>query len=125
MHRILLRSFVIDVPTDVNEPEREFWTAALAAHQRPAKVYPEYHVLEDGATPNSVAVQDIGTAAARVHFDVESSDIEAEVSRLLGLGAQLVERHAEWVVLRDPAGLLFCVTQGEGEDFERAAKPVG
>src|SRR5690348_15795968 len=117
MHRILLRGFVIDVPSDVNERERAFWTAALLAQQRPAKLYPEYHVLENGATPNAVAVQDIGTAEARVHFDIESDDIEAEVARLIGLGAELVERHEEWVVLRDPAGLLFCVAQGEGEDF--------
>jgi len=124
MHRILLRSFVIDVPTDVNERERDFWTSALAARQRPAKVYPEYHVLETGATPNAVAVQDIGSSPARVHFDMESDDVEAEVSRLLGLGAELVERHVEWVVLRDPAGLLFCVTEGEGDDFEAGAREV-
>ncbi|HLY94981.1 MAG TPA: VOC family protein [Gaiellaceae bacterium] len=124
MHRILLRSFVIDVPSDVDERERDFWTSALAAHQRPAKVYPEYHVLENGATPNAVAVQDIGSSPARVHFDMESDDVEAEVSRLVGLGAELVERHEHWVVLRDPAGLLFCVTEGEGADFEAGAREV-
>jgi hypothetical protein len=125
MHRILMRSLVIDVPGDVTKREREFWTAALAARGRPAKVYPEYYVLEDGATPNAVALQDIGTSPARVHFDIESDDVEAEVSRLVGLGAELVERHEEWVVLRDPAGLLFCVTDGEGDEFAAGAREVG
>jgi hypothetical protein len=124
MHRILLRSFVIDVPSEVTEQERGFWTSALAASRRPAKIYPEYHVLENGATPNAVAVQDIGTSPARVHFDIESDDVDAEVARLVGLGAEVVERHDDWIVLRDPAGLPFCVTRGEGDDFEAAAKQV-
>src|SRR5690242_14042254 len=110
MHRILLRSFVIDVPSDVNDRERNFWTTALAAQGRPAKIYPEYYVLEHGATPNAVAIQDIGTTDPRVHFDIETDDMQAEVARLVRLGATEVDRRDDWVVLRDPAGLLFCVT---------------
>ena len=44
-----------------------------------------------------------------MHVDIHTDDLEAEVARLEGLGAQRVERVAHWWVMRDPAGLPFCV----------------
>ena len=124
MHRILLRTVVIDVPSEANDPTRDFWTAALRSDTRRAKKHPEYHVLENSAAAGPVMVQDVGTAAARVHLDIESSDVEAEVARLIAAGATEVERHSDWVVLRDPAGLLFCVVPGDGEDFDAQSVDV-
>ncbi|MDT4939468.1 MAG: hypothetical protein QOG80_3139 [Pseudonocardiales bacterium] len=124
MHRILLRTVVIDAPSDTHDRTRDFWTAALAAQPRRGTKYPEYHVLEQAATTGTVMVQDVGAAVARVHLDIETDDIEAEVSRLLAVGAAEVERHDGWVVLRDPAGLLFCVVPGEGADFAALATTV-
>jgi hypothetical protein len=124
MHRILLRTVVVDVPSDAHDRTRDFWTIALAAQARRGRRYPEYHVLEHPAAIGTVMVQDVGTAAARVHLDIESDDIEAEVTRLIAAGARLVERHGEWVVLSDPAGLLFCVVPGEGAEFEALATEV-
>lgn len=124
MHRILLRTVVIDVPSGVNDATRDFWTAALRSDTRRAKKHPEYHVLENSAAAGPVMVQDIGSSAARVHLDIEASDIEAEVRRLVAAGASEVERHEDWVVLRDPAGLLFCVVPGEGDDFDAQAVTV-
>jgi hypothetical protein len=60
-----------------------------------------------------VGMQDVGCDAARLHLDIESDDIEAEVSRLKRWGATEQGRHGSWVVLRDPAGLLFCVVRPE------------
>jgi hypothetical protein len=124
MHRILLRTVVVDVPSDVHDRARTFWTTALAAHARRGQRFPEYHVLEHPAALGAFMIQDVGRAAARVHLDIESDDVESEVSRLLAAGAVEVERHDEWVVLRDPAGLLFCVVPGEGEDFLAASVEV-
>ena len=124
MHRIALRTIVIDTPTATHDAERDFWTAALAASSRRGTKHPEYHVLEHAAMPGTVMVQDIGETPARVHLDIESDDVGAEVDRLCGLGADVVERHDDWVVLRDPAGLVFCVVPGEGEGFDRDARPV-
>jgi hypothetical protein len=117
MHRILLRTVVVDVPSDVHDRARDFWTTALSAQARRGTNYPEYHVLEHPAALGPVLVQDVGTAGARIHLDIETDDIPAEVERLIAAGAAEVERHNDWVVLRDPAGLLFCVVPGAGEDF--------
>ena len=49
----------------------------------------------------------------RVHLDLAAPDREAECARLVGLGAALVARHADHLVLTDPEGNEFCV-MGEG-----------
>jgi hypothetical protein len=46
-----------------------------------------------------------------VHIDVESEDREADVARLTALGAAEIGRSHHWVVMRDPAGITFCVVQ--------------
>jgi catechol 2,3-dioxygenase-like lactoylglutathione lyase family enzyme len=50
----------------------------------------------------------------RVHVDFAAADVDAEVERLIGLGAQETGRHSvdggfRWVVLADPDGNAFCV----------------
>ena len=125
MHRILLRTIVIDVPSEVHDRARDFWTTALHASARRGKVYPEYHVLEGAAVPGTVMVQDVGSTPARIHLDIETDDRVAEVARLTSAGATVVEEHDDWTVLSDPAGLLFCVVPAESEDFAEKATEVG
>jgi Glyoxalase-like domain len=48
----------------------------------------------------------------RLHLDICCENVGSEVARLTGLGArQLSEQHT-WVVMADPEGNEFCVTQG-------------
>ncbi len=59
---------------------------------------------------------------ARVHLDVETDDVTAEVARVVALGATVVEAHDEYTILHDPAGLLFCVVPVQAHDtFEAHA----
>ncbi|MFO1507022.1 MAG: VOC family protein [Lysobacterales bacterium] len=46
---------------------------------------------------------------SRVHLDIESDDIEAEVRRLEALGAKRVAAIRTWVVMEAPTGQRFCV----------------
>jgi hypothetical protein len=48
-----------------------------------------------------------------VHFDIHTDDPAAEIARLEKLGAELVEQVHSWWVMRDPAGLLFCILPEE------------
>lgn len=54
-------------------------------------------------------------AKNRVHVDYAASDREAEVARLVGLGARVVreldENEGRWTILADPGGNEFCVAQ--------------
>ncbi len=57
-------------------------------------------------------VDDLRSVKNRLHLDFRPDDQAAEVSRLIGLGAQRVDigqGEATWVVLADPEGNEFCV----------------
>jgi Glyoxalase-like domain len=124
MHRILLREVVIDAPTASFAAVRDFWAAALLTEARQVERYPEFTALEDPASLSVVGLQDIGADRARFHVDLETDDVEAEVARLIGLGAEEVSRGRTWVVLRDPAGLLLCVVPYESADFAARSRVV-
>nr|WP_246654634.1 VOC family protein [Rhizobium laguerreae] len=59
------------------------------------------------------------TTHQRHHLDLYASDQQAEVERLLSLGAQRVDwrypEGADYIVLADPDGNRFCVVQKEME----------
>ena len=55
------------------------------------------------------------TAKNRMHVDLAAADREAEVARLVELGAKRVtdmdEWGYQWTVMQDPEGNEFCVAQ--------------
>src|SRR5690348_9174512 len=112
-HRIMLTEAVIDVPADDVDVTRDFWAAAVGAEARPFPGHDEFVQLVGGATPMRFGLQRLDAGSARVHLDVESDDVDAEVERLTALGAQVVARPHSWVILRDPAGLEFCVVPAD------------
>ena len=57
----------------------------------------------------SLETQRLQEGPSRIHLDIESDDVAAEVARLEGLGARVVERRETYVVMTDPGDLLFCV----------------
>ena len=56
----------------------------------------------------SIEVQQVDHPS-RVHLDIESDDVEAEVRRLGGLGAKPISRFKDWVMMEAPTGHRFCV----------------
>jgi hypothetical protein len=110
MHRSRLTSLLFDLPADVAGAESSFWSGALG--RRPAETHDDEDYVEfDGLISGlQVMVQRLGPGTpARLHVDIETDDMEAEVSRLEALGAVRVETIETWWVRRDPAGLLFGV----------------
>jgi glyoxalase superfamily protein len=124
VHRILLREVVIDVPSAQFDAARAFWAQALGARPRRLEKYPEFVSLDSPAALPHIGMQDVGDAAARFHLDIESDDVEAEVARLVRLGAVEVARPGGWVVLQDPAGLLLCVLPPESDEFGERSREV-
>jgi len=77
----------------------------------------------DLVAPNgqpAVIVQQVDHAS-RVHLDIETDDVEAEVTRLEALGAKRVAQVKTWWVLEAPTGQRFCVIRPQREDFEARA----
>jgi hypothetical protein len=54
---------------------------------------------------------------SRVHLDIETDDIEAEVKRLEKLGAKRVQQLHKWWVMEAPSGQRFCVVRPQRTDF--------
>jgi Glyoxalase-like domain len=58
---------------------------------------------------------------SRVHLDIETNDVEAEVTRLEKLGAKRIEMIRTWWVMEAPTGQRFCVVRASSRDFEAKA----
>ena len=57
---------------------------------------------------------------SRVHLDIETDNIAAEVDRLSTLGAKVVKTLERWVVMEAPTGHRFCVVHPQRPEFEKA-----
>lgn len=108
-HYSRLSVIVIDVPPERHDAELAFWQGATGKQLSQYERHPEYHGGELQGEDLGLLVQRLDDGPARVHLDIHTDDLEAEVARLEALGAEQVRRVDFWCVLRDPAGLLFCV----------------
>ncbi len=121
MHRSKLAGFIIDCNTEDLEAATRFWSAALGRAVRGTPDGdPGYRHLENGPDGLHVEVQKV-SHPSRVHLDIESDDIEAEVRRLEALGATRVASVKTWVVMQAPTGQRFCVVRPQGETFAAQA----
>ena len=79
-----------------------------------------YKKLEDGQHGLNIEVQKV-SHASRVHLDIESDDVEAEVQRLERLGAKRVQAIHTWWVMEAPTGQRFCVVRAASKSFAEQA----
>jgi hypothetical protein len=73
-------------------------------------------MLETPPGELSVQIQRVDHES-RVHIDIETDDIRAEVARLENLGAIVDTRMERWVVMRAPSGQRFCVVRVQRAGF--------
>lgn len=122
MHRSRLVAALVDVPGELFEQTTAFWSGAIGKNPEFDDGDPDYAQFNEVFPGMQFYVQRVD-APARVHLDIETDDVEAEVRRLETLGATRVMQHKTWWVMRDPAGLLFCVVRVQSpEAFERHAR---
>lgn len=92
-----------------------FWAAALGLSIADGASADFAQATGPGGRYLFIAVPEPKSAKNRVHLDLEADNREAEVNRLLGLGAarlgDLDEDGARWTVLADVQGNEFCVVQ--------------
>lgn len=108
-HYSRLQMIVIDVPEPDHEKELAFWGAATGQTLLPIESQPSYHYGQLHGQEAWLLLQRLGDGPARMHVDFHTDDLEAEVARLEKLGAERVELIEKWWLMRDPAGLTFCV----------------
>jgi hypothetical protein len=108
-HYSRLYKIVIDVPEPDHDREVAFWSGATGQQLVRFDRHPEYHGAELPGHEMGLLVQRLGDGPVRVHLDIHTDDPAAEIARLEKLGAELVEQVHAWWIMRDPAGLVFCV----------------
>ena len=119
-HRSRLAGFIIDCRTDDLDAAAGFWAAALGDDRPPEPEGAAYRRLGPQAGLH-VEVQSV-EHPSRVHLDIESDDVEAEVARLERLGATRVADVRTWVVMQAPTGHRFCVIRAQTPDFDAKAR---
>ncbi|MCE6995972.1 VOC family protein [Saccharothrix sp. S26] len=109
-------AIAVDCPSGQVSALEEFWRAALGHQVARRWTDPkgvEYTELAgDGPTLLLQPVTEPKRGKNRLHLDlVPDGDRDAEVERLTGLGARVVDADPAlpWVVCADPAGNEFCV----------------
>jgi len=122
MHKSQLAGMIIDCETDDLDSAAVFWSRALGMDLVPPPAGEEstYAVLKTDPEDLYVEVQKV-SHASRVHLDIESDDIEAEVKRLEALGAKRLASVKSWVVMEAPTGQRFCVIRAQKDRFEETA----
>jgi len=122
MHHSRLCAILIDCNTADIDEAALFWARALG---RPVDLaHPgsrgDYRMLQTPADEPIVQIQRV-PHESRVHLDIESDDIPAEIARLEKLGATVIERLERWVVMQAPTGQRFCVVRVQRPGYPKNA----
>lgn len=122
MHKSRLAGFIIDCQSGNLAACGKFWSGALGMqlHELPSDEADRYQQLVGPHLDLHVEVQTVDHPS-RVHLDIETDDIEAEVARLEKLGAARVANIRTWVVMQAPTGHRFCVVRAASANFDAQA----
>jgi hypothetical protein len=120
MHKSRLACLVIDCHDDDLTEHEMFWAGALGREKETGSKDPKYRDLKGPDTELRVLLQSVDHTP-RVHLDMETDDIPAEVARLKRLGATEVGACKGWVVMEAPSGHRFCVVEPQRPDFAENA----
>lgn len=105
MHRSRIGIILVDHPGEHHDEALAFWAGVQGVSPVPDGPYSS--VGQVGSL--NLEVQRLDDGGPRVHLDIESDDVAAEVARLEALGARVVEPRDGYVVMADPGGVVFCV----------------
>jgi hypothetical protein len=122
VHRSRLNGLLIDCRTDDIDAAALFWAEALGRPVDPNHpgTRGNYRMLETPPDELSIQIQRVDHES-RVHLDIETDDIPAEVARLERLGATVAKRLERWVVMEAPTGQRFCVVRVQRPDWPKNA----
>jgi hypothetical protein len=124
-HNSMLDQVCLDVPTVSLPKEIAFWSGTLGAEASRSTRRPEFtNLARPDHLPLRLLFQDVGPfetprssapqgpdREVTAHPDLATTDRQAEVARLVALGASVVQVEQFWTVLRAPDDRLLCVTE--------------
>jgi predicted enzyme related to lactoylglutathione lyase len=122
VHYSRLCALLIDCDTPDIDQAATFWAKALGRAIDPDHpgTRGNYRMLATPPDEPIVQIQRVDHES-RVHIDIETDDILAEVARMEELGASVVSRLERWVVMQAPTGQRFCVVRIQRPGFPKNA----
>jgi predicted enzyme related to lactoylglutathione lyase len=113
-HRSLVDQACLDILPEYFPGEAAFWEALTGWERRPGS-RPEFeYLVRPSEMPVRLLLQrlgdDTGPGTGGIHLDLACDDVAAETIRHQSLGAVVVTEPS-WTTLRDPTGLLYCITR--------------
>jgi hypothetical protein len=123
MHRSRIGVVLIDHPASTYDSAATFWSDVVGVPPTAEADSPFATIGHLGGAVELALQRMEDDTPGRVHLDVESDDVDAEVARLTALGATVLDRREEHCILTDPGGLVFCVVPVQDrEAFEQHAR---
>ncbi|MDO1528442.1 VOC family protein [Fulvimonas sp. R45] len=119
MHHSRLCTLVLDSRVDDLAAAARFWSAVLG---KPVATFDQdgdgrYAELRTAEDEPIILLQKVDHDS-RVHLDIETDDLDAEVARLEALGARRVGFvRGRWWVMEAPTGHRFCVVHKQRAAF--------
>ena len=122
MHHSRINGILIDCKVDDIHEAARFWAGALGRPIDPGHpgTRGNYVMLETPPDEIGVQLQRV-EHESRVHIDIETDDIAAEVARLEKLGATVSKKMERWTVMEAPSGQRFCIVRVQREGWPKNA----
>lgn len=121
MHHSRLSTFVIDCKVEDFDAAARFWSAALGRALAPVDPdSPTYRELVAKPEEPMILIQQV-EHESRIHLDIESDDLDAELERLEALGAKRIAYVKRWWVMEAPTGQRFCIVRPQRGPLEGRA----
>lgn len=110
----LLHQACLDIPAELFDAETTFWSALTGwTLEQPTDDEPEFRSLRrPEGIPVRILLQRRGESGGTTtgHPDVACAARATAVAEWVAAGAEVVHDRPWWTVMRDPAGLVFCLT---------------
>ena len=117
-HTSLVDQVCLDIGPDRFEDEVSFWTGLTGWERGTSAVSGSFvPLVRPTGQPLRFLLQRTDDPRPRTgaHLDLATTDRAAETERHVALGAVVVASYPLWTVLRDPAGLAYCLTDRDPE----------
>ena len=122
-HYSRVDKIVIDVPASTHDRELAFWQNATGGETGHSERNPEFHWAGLPGQAIAMLVQRLGEGPGRLHLDIHTDDLDAEVARLEALGAERIRQVHTWWIMRSgrPAVLRGVGPTGPAQRRQRPA----
>ncbi|MFT7460029.1 MAG: hypothetical protein ACI909_002717 [Planctomycetota bacterium] len=117
-HQSRICAVFFDAQASTYEASTTFWSGALGRDPKPEPDN-KYTSL---AGDLDVVIQNARPEHEGMHLDMETDNVEAEVTRLEALGARKKYKIKDWCVMEAPGGHAFCVVPAYSDTWPAGAK---